>query len=114
MTNNKELNMHYLETEFIKYKNNQLYVEEIKVEDLAKEFETPLYIYSKNHFINQYKEFENAFKNINHKIFYAMKANFNLSVINTFVKLGSGVDANSEGELFRASKNRMLNHQKLF
>ena len=33
-----------------------------------------------------------------------MKANFNLSVINTFVKLGSGVDANSEGELFRALK----------
>ena len=96
--------MHYLETEFIKYKNDQLYVEEIKVEDLAKEFGTPLYIYSKNHFINQYKEFKNAFKDINHKVFYAMKANFNLSVINTFVKLGSGVDANSEGELFRALK----------
>ncbi len=96
--------MHYLETEYIKYKNNHLFVEELKVEDLAKEFETPLYIYSKNHFIKQYKDFENAFKNVNHKIFYAMKANFNLSVINTFVKLGSGVDANSEGELFRALK----------
>jgi diaminopimelate decarboxylase len=96
--------MHYFETEFIKYKNNQLFVEEIKVEDLVKHYETPLYIYSKNYFINQYKEFENAFKNINHKIFYAMKANFNLSVISTFVKLGSGVDANSEGELYRALK----------
>jgi len=96
--------MHYFETEFIRYKNNQLFVEDINVKDLVKEFETPLYIYSKNHFINQYKEFENAFKGIDHKIFYAMKANFNLSVINTFVKLGSGVDANSEGELYRALK----------
>ena len=96
--------MHYLETEFIKYKHNQLYVDDFKVEELSKEFGTPLYVYSKNHFIKQYKDFENAFKNINHKIFYAMKANFNLSVINTFVKLGSGVDANSEGELFRALK----------
>ena len=96
--------MNYFENEHIRYKNNQLYVEEINVNELAKEFETPLYIYSKNHFINQYKEFENAFKNINHKIFYAMKANFNLSVISTFVKLGSGVDANSEGELYRALK----------
>ena len=96
--------MHYFETEFIKYKNNQLYVEDINVTDLAKEFETPLYIYSKNHFIKQYQAFENAFKDINHKIFYAMKANFNLSVINTFVELGSGVDANSEGELYRALK----------
>ena len=96
--------MHYFENEHIRYIHNQLYVEDISVNELAKEFETPLYIYSKNHFIKQYKEFENAFKNINHKIFYAMKANFNLSVINTFVKLGSGVDANSEGELYRALK----------
>jgi diaminopimelate decarboxylase len=96
--------MQYLENQNIKYKNNQLYVEGINVDDLVKEFETPLYIYSKNHFINQYKEFEDAFSQIKHKIFYAMKANFNLSVINTFVKLGSGVDSNSEGELFRALK----------
>jgi len=96
--------MQYLETEFINYKNNQLYIEDINVDDLAKEFETPLYIYSKSHFIKQYQAFESAFKDINHKIFYAMKANFNLSVINTFVKLGSGVDANSEGELYRALK----------
>jgi diaminopimelate decarboxylase len=100
--NNKT--MHYFENEHIRYKNNQLYVEDINVNELTKEFETPLYIYSKNHFINQYKEFENAFKQINHKIFYAMKANFNLSLINTFVQLGSGVDANSEGELYRALK----------
>ncbi|HEX9253101.1 MAG TPA: diaminopimelate decarboxylase [Ignavibacteriaceae bacterium] len=96
--------MHYIESEYISYKKNKLYVEDTSVNDLAKKFETPLYIYSKNHFIKQYKEFENAFKDINHKIFYAMKANFNLSVISTFVKLGSGVDANSEGELFRALK----------
>lgn len=96
--------MHYFENEHIKYKNNQLFVEDVNVNDLAQEFNTPLYIYSKNHFINQYKEIEKAFTGINVKIFYAMKANFNLSVINTFVKLGSGVDANSEGELYRALK----------
>ncbi|HCY78051.1 MAG TPA: diaminopimelate decarboxylase [Ignavibacteriales bacterium] len=96
--------MHYFKTEYIKYKNNQLFIEEISVNELAKEFEAPLYIYSKNHFIKQYRDFENAFNDVNHKIFYAMKANFNLSVINEFVKLGSGVDANSEGELFRALK----------
>jgi len=96
--------MNYFENEHIKYKNNQLYVEDVNVKELAKEFETPLYIYSKNHFINQYTEFEKAFSEINAKIFFAMKANFNLSVINTFVKLGSGVDANSEGELYRALK----------
>jgi len=56
--------MQYFENEHIKYKNNQLYVEDININELAKEFGTPLYIYSKNHFINQYQEFENAFKSI--------------------------------------------------
>ena len=96
--------MQYFENENINYKNNQLYVEGINVNELAKEYGTPLYIYSKNHFFNQYKEFAQAFNSPKYKIFYAMKANFNLSVINTFVKLGSGLDANSEGELYRALK----------
>lgn len=96
--------MQYLETEHINYKNSQLFVEDINVIDLTEKFDTPLYIYSKNHFIKQYREFEEAFSEVNAKIFYAMKANFNLAVINTFVKLGSGIDANSEGELYRALK----------
>lgn len=96
--------MHYLENKHINYKNDQLYVEGVNVKELAKEYGSPLYIYSKNYFINQFKEFANAFNSNKYKIFYAMKANFNLSVINTFVKLGSGVDANSEGELYRALK----------
>ena len=99
--------MHYFETEFIKYKNNQLYIEEVSAEELIKRFGTPLYVYSRNHFITQYKKFNTAFKEIDHQIFFAMKSNFNLSVIDTFVKLGSGVDVNSEGELFRALKTNV-------
>lgn len=96
--------MHYLETEFIKYKNNKLFIEDVSVDKITGEFGTPLYIYSKNHFIKQYNNFASAFSSLNHKIFYAMKANYNLSIINTFAKLGSGIDANSEGELYRALK----------
>lgn len=96
--------MNYFETEFIKYKNNELFIENIKAIEIIKQFGTPLYFYSKNHFINQYQKFEKAFSAVDHQIFYAMKSNFNLSVINTFVRLGSGVDVNSEGELFRALK----------
>ena len=96
--------MQYFETDFIKYINDELYIENVQLKKLAEEYGTPFYVYSKNHFVKQYRDFENAFKGIKHKIFYAMKANFNLSVINTFVKLGSGVDVNSEGELFRALK----------
>jgi len=45
--------MHHLETEFIKYKNNKLFIEDVSVDKITGEFGTPLYIYSKNHFIKQ-------------------------------------------------------------
>jgi diaminopimelate decarboxylase len=96
--------MQYFETEFIKYINDELFIEEVPLKKLADDYGTPLYVYSRNHFKKQYNDFTSVFKNVNHKIFYAMKANFNLSVINTFVQLGSGVDVNSEGELYRALK----------
>ncbi len=99
--------MHYFETDFIRYKNDELYIEDVSAVKLTEDFGTPLYVYSKNHFINQYKKFEKAFSEIDHQIFYAMKSNFNLSVINIFVQLGSGVDVNSEGELFRALKTNV-------
>jgi diaminopimelate decarboxylase len=99
--------MNYFETDFICYKNNQLFVENVSVEKLVREFGTPLYVYSRNHFINQYKKFENSFKDVDSQIFFAVKSNFNLRVIDTFVKLGSGVDVNSEGELFRALKTNV-------
>lgn len=103
--------MQYFETEFIKYRDGELFIEEVPLKKLADDYGTPLYIYSKNHFINQYKDFTNAFKGIKHSIFYAMKANFNLSVINTFVQLGSGIDVNSEGELYRALKTGVHPHK---
>lgn len=96
--------MQYFETEYIKYINDELYIEEVPLKKLAEEYGTPLYVYSRSHFKKQYNDFTSAFKNVKHKIFYAMKANFNLSVINTFVQLGGGVDVNSEGELYRALK----------
>ncbi len=89
---------------YFKYKNDKLFCEEVSLTELANQFGTPLYVYSKNYMRDKYNEFTSAFKEIPHQIFYAAKSNFNLSVIKTFVQLGSGVDVNSEGELIRALK----------
>jgi diaminopimelate decarboxylase len=89
---------------YFTYKNNQLHCEAVPVAEIVKQTGTPTYIYSKKYFTDAYKEFDEAFNEIPHKIFYAAKSNFNLSVIKTFLKLGSGVDVNSEGELYRALK----------
>jgi len=96
--------MKYFKSDYFKYLNNQLYCEKVNLAQLIEEFGTPLYVYSKNFFIDRFKELDDAFKLINHKIYFASKANFNLSVIKTFYELGSGVDVNSAGEFYRALK----------
>ena len=96
--------MKYFESEYFTYKDNKLYCEQVPLSSITEKFGTPAYIYSKKYFVDRYKETENAFKSIKHSIFFACKSNFNLSVIKTFIDLGSGVDVNSEGELYRAIK----------
>ena len=96
--------MKYFKSEYFKYINDELHCENVNLKHLAEEFGTPLYVYSKNYFIDRFKELDEAFKLVNHKIYFASKANFNLSVIKTFYEAGSGVDVNSAGEFYRAIK----------
>ncbi len=96
--------MNYFDSNYFTYKNNQLFCDEVPIKKIVEEYGSPVYIYSKNFFTDRYNEFNAAFNVIPHAIFYASKSNFNLNVIKTFSDLGSGIDVNSEGELFRALK----------
>lgn len=96
--------MKYFNSEYFPYENNEMYCEKASLTEIAQKFGTPLFVYSKKFFVDQYKELSTAFTDINHKIFFASKSNFNINVIKTFSDLGGGVDVNSAGELFRALK----------
>ncbi|MDP4117344.1 MAG: diaminopimelate decarboxylase, partial [Bacteroidota bacterium] len=96
--------MKLINTPYFKYKESQLYCEEVPVSEIVRKAGSPVYIYSKKYFTERYNEFNAAFAEVNHKIFYAVKSNFNLNVINTFNSLGSCFDVNSGGELYRALK----------
>ncbi|MDP2830675.1 MAG: diaminopimelate decarboxylase [Candidatus Omnitrophota bacterium] len=87
-----------------KYKKNKLYCENIKVEDLAKKFSTPLYVYSYHTLIDHYLKLKSAFSEINPLICYSVKANSNLSILKALIAKGAGLDIVSGGELFRAQK----------
>jgi len=86
------------------YKNNKLFCENIKVEDLAKRFGTPLYIYSYHTLISHFLKLEQAFKPILPLICYSVKANSNLAILRSLVDRGAGLDIVSGGELYRALK----------
>jgi diaminopimelate decarboxylase len=96
--------MELIDTKYFPYRNNQLYCGSIPIKDIINSVGTPVYIYNKQFFEDRYNEFDKAFRGINHEIYFAIKSNFNLSVIKTFADLGSGTDVNSRGELHRALK----------
>ncbi len=85
-----------------KYKGNNLYCEKVKVEELAKKFGTPLYIYSYHTLIDHFIKLKTAFQRINPLICYSVKANSNLAILKALVDKGAGLDIVSGGELFRA------------
>jgi diaminopimelate decarboxylase len=87
-----------------KYKNNQLYCERVKVEDLARKFGTPLYVYSYHTLIDHFMKLKTAFREIEPFICYSVKANSNLAILKTLVDKGAGLDIVSGGELFIALK----------
>ncbi len=87
--------------DFFQYKNEQLYVEDLPIKQLAEEFGTPLYIYSRATLDRHWHAFDSALGNHPHLICYAVKANSNIGILNIMAKLGSGFDIVSQGELER-------------
>lgn len=87
--------------DFFQYKNNRLYAEDLPVAQLAQEFGTPLYIYSKATLERHWHAFDNAFGDHPHLICFAVKSNSNIAILQTMAKLGSGFDIVSQGELER-------------
>ncbi|KPK98027.1 MAG: diaminopimelate decarboxylase [Omnitrophica WOR_2 bacterium SM23_72] len=85
-----------------KYKNNQLYCEQVKVENLARRFGTPLYVYSYHTLIDHFLKLKDAFRSLNPLICFSVKSNSNLAILKALVDKGAGLDVVSGGELYRA------------
>jgi diaminopimelate decarboxylase len=78
-----------------------LYAEDVDLAELAAQYGTPCYVYSRAAIEQRYRAFEQAFAASDHLICYAVKANSNLAVLNILARLGSGFDIVSGGELER-------------
>ncbi len=90
--------------DYFKFRDQQLYVEDVAVARLAEQFGSPCYIYSKATLERHWNAFNNGLKSHPHLICYAVKANSNLAVLNILARLGSGFDIVSVGELERVIK----------
>ena len=83
------------------YKNGTLHAENVSVSELADQYGTPLFVYSRAYLENRWKAFDEAFGEHPHLICYAVKTNSNIAVLNVLAKLGAGFDIVSVGELER-------------
>ncbi|MFZ9180356.1 MAG: diaminopimelate decarboxylase [Rickettsiales bacterium] len=93
----------------LSYKNHnnktELFIENVALSKIAKSVGTPFYAYSRLSLFENYENFVEAFefhKIFNYKICYAIKANYNVNLVKILAGLGSGVDAVSAGEIYRA------------
>ena len=84
-----------------RYVGNKLFCEGVAIESLADKLGTPLYVYSQRTLEDHFQKLDLALAPVDHQIFFAMKANSNLSVMRTLANLGSGFDVVSAGELQR-------------
>ena len=85
----------------IAYRDSQLFIEGCALRDLARRFGTPLYAYSQAAMLHALSGYQRALAGRDHLICYAMKANSNLAVLQTFANAGCGFDIVSGGELER-------------
>ncbi len=89
---------------YIAYKENILSCEDVPLNELTEEYGSPLYIYSKNQIIENYRSFRDAMGETNNLVCYALKANANHSILKIIASEGAGADVVSAGEIYFALK----------
>ncbi len=87
----------------ISYRDNQLYLEDIAVEEIVKGRQTPFYLYSLSQIKENIEKVHWAFEGLDYHISFAAKANNNLYLLEELKNLGVGIDIVSSGE-FEACK----------
>lgn len=84
-----------------RYREDQLYCEDVPVQKIAAQVGTPFYLYSYATLTRHLSAFKSAFEGIDHLVCFSAKANTNLAILTIFASRGCGLDIVSGGELYR-------------
>lgn len=83
------------------YRDGVLCAEQVSLEEIARRFGTPCYVYSRAVIEGNFARFSNALAGRRSLVAYSVKANSNLAVLALMARLGAGFDIVSGGELAR-------------
>ncbi|HXY40694.1 MAG TPA: diaminopimelate decarboxylase [Vicinamibacteria bacterium] len=79
-----------------------LQVDGASLEEMAAQFGTPLYVYSRAAIVEAVSAYRQAFAAVTHRLCYAVKANGNGAILRLLASQGTGADIVSGGELLAA------------
>jgi diaminopimelate decarboxylase len=88
----------------LSFKKNDLYIENIKLFDIARDYGTSTYVYSKQQIITNFKAYKDGLGTKNGLICFACKTNSNGAILKILAGLGAGADTTSGGEIYRCLK----------
>ncbi len=85
----------------VAYSQGELLIEQVSLEKLARQYGTPLFVYSEAAILDALAAYQRGLAGRNAQICYAMKANSSLGIIQLLAAAGCGFDIVSGGELER-------------
>lgn len=84
------------------YRQGELCCEQVRVAELAAEYGTPLFVYSRQTFLDHFDRLREAFAELNPVVCFSVKSCHNLHLLRLLKDRGAGFDVVSGGELSRA------------
>ncbi len=90
--------------DFFDYRRGTLHCEGVPLAAVAEGLGTPTYVYSLGTVLHHLHRLTEAFRDVDHQVYYSVKANSNLGLMAALAREGCGFDVFSGGELFRVKK----------
>ncbi|MDR2351383.1 MAG: diaminopimelate decarboxylase [Endomicrobium sp.] len=88
----------------LEFRKDDLYIENVKLSDIAKEYGTSTYVYSKQQIVSNFENYKKAMVLKDGLICFACKTNSSGAILKILAGLGAGADTTSGGEIYRCLK----------
>ena len=90
-----------MKSKYMNIRNNQLYIKNHSLMDLAKEYKTPLYVFDEQHLIDELDNYNNSFKSslFDTNVVYASKAFLVPELCNLLIEKDFHIDIVSLGDM---------------
>jgi diaminopimelate decarboxylase len=108
--------INWLNNKDLEYREGILYFANSNTLEIAEKFSTPIYITNEQMIRKRYQQLKNTLDSVykKNKIYYAVKANTNISILKILISEGSNFDCSSTGEIYTCLKSSVSPDQIIY